>query len=145
MKWQSIKIVEFSGVEDDMPHTFNSTIFLPSSFWKMTYPFQKSLIRHELVHIFQRRFQEETEDFIYNTLHYRRWGPMSTFTNIRINPDTCYCSLYENIYDNTVVAPCFRSSNPSGVDDVANVYVHGRGGFENLKYEHPYEFMAYLL
>jgi hypothetical protein len=148
ISFNTISFCEFSGVEEDMPHTLGDTIFLPTVFWNQPLQIQVSTMHHELIHIYQRRFPEETDRYIQDKLKYRKWGLKNMFSNIRINPDTCQSELYQKIDSGNVYAPCFKSRIPSSVNDITVKCIVGDiDGAPQLsvEYEHPYEQMAYSI
>lgn len=145
--FHSVSFCEFSNIESNMPHTLGNIIFLPSSFWNHPVGSQVNTVRHELVHIFQRRYKEDTDKFIQEKLGYRIWGYKNMFNDIRINPDTCYAELYQHVDTGNVYAPCFVSDKPSSVRDIVVKCVVGKNisSIAPIEYEHPYEEMAYFV
>lgn len=146
IKWSDIRLIEFNGVENNLPHTIGSIIFIPVEFWKCNRNLQKRIIRHELVHIFQRKFPDDTNRFIEENFGYRYYAPRESYSTIRINPDTFHAGLYQNIRTGEVFAPMFKSSRPTSVEDVhVTCIVPNTGKIIPLENEHPYEMMAYTL
>lgn len=80
------KIVKFSGIENNYPHTHGDIIFLPPDFFDPSTD-ESSTFLHEKVHVLQRLYPKEFSDL------FKKWGfyPISKqqyHNNTRSNPDT---------------------------------------------------------
>jgi hypothetical protein len=109
------RVMTASNREENMPHTLGEYIILPSNFKDLTPQVQTSIVKHELVHIEQRKRKiNECIDIV-------SLQPLR-----RINPDTndCFTPGYLWVYS---------SEYPKNVNDVIKL----------SEYEHPFEEEAY--
>lgn len=121
-------------IENGYPFTLSDVIYLPIDIlYKDLYG--KDFIRlliHERIHIFQRFFPEIVNQYIYSKGYvlYRHVNRSTVDYLLRSNPDI---DNFIYLLDGITSGSYYKSSNPKGIDD----------SYCKLKYEHPYEHMAY--
>jgi hypothetical protein len=120
--------------ENGFPHTRQNIIFLPQDFLKRSKEEKLEVLRHEIIHIYQRLYPKETELFLNQHNFYKVGNFKDIFPNEyqlrRSNAD-----LDRNIWQDpsgNLMFPIFSTNAPNSLFDI-----------KNPKMEHPYEWMAY--
>lgn len=135
MPWKVCAIVG-EDYENGLPHTIEDTIMMPIDMVDQSTPRELCrLLKHEQVHIYQRRYPAEVRRFLRQH-GFRRWKRHTRRDGMRANPDTDGW-LYE------------RRGERFGFPYRARVRslqsVHRVPGRSHPRFEHPFEWMAYLI
>lgn len=130
IKW-NIGFVCNNTYEDGLPHTRGNVIIMPLKLFNNNNinSIVETLI-HEKVHIYQKRFPNETKQYL-NNHNFKKIKTIEVGDNIRANPD-----MDNNIYtDGNIIYKATYLPNANNITDV-------RLYNKSQKYEHPYESMA---
>lgn len=157
IKWKFAYMKDHK-VENGFPHTLGDIIILPASFFKNNEDKQLETIIHEKIHIYQRMYPLETNEYIINVLHFEIKNiPSEVRDKIRSNPDLNNVVYGRGSY---AFAQVFKDSPASLYDsypakiDIKTLNIETIVGLDVLplhiqKYvgqiEHPYEIMACYL
>lgn len=149
--WKLVKIN--SSFESGYPHTLADVIVLSDSFFTLPKDRQRSILLHEQVHVYQRKYP----DFIKKL--YDAWGfqqvskiPYWAYRNVRNNPDLQGYYTYKNkvllqLYDQN--ATSLAHSTPVLIDMTTETISSAVGDNDFPSYihqlEHPNELMASLV
>jgi hypothetical protein len=126
--------IDGSNYENGLPHTRNDVIILPQVTLD-NYPQQEltKLILHEKIHIYQKMYPSDIENYIQHNKYYKFKKRMEIIDS-RANPDLDEWT-YNDSTNKTFVA--IYNPNPTNISDV-QFYPDN-----NNSEEHPYEKMAY--
>lgn len=116
--------------EEGLPHTRHDIIFIDVSLIKL--PTLANTLLHEKVHIYQRMYPHEVEEWL-SKRNYMRVGKRSSRELTRANPDVDEW-IYMDKKTNTEMIALYNSKRPYGISDVTLL---------NAAFEHPFETMAY--
>jgi hypothetical protein len=132
IKW-NIGIIDGNFYEGGFPHTRSNVIIIPNNIIFKD-DLQKILI-HEKIHIYQKEYSKDVEIFL-NHYEFKKYNKHIKFDNIRANPD-----IDNNIYidKNNNFLLSLYNKNPKNIMDVT-YYPNN-----NPIYEHPFEYMAYII
>lgn len=124
--------IALSSCEEGLPHTRQDIIFLSPNVLKRSVPEIASILVHEKVHVYQRKFLQEFRDSLlangYSIIGERREYPLA-----RSNPDLD--NLIYSDKDGNIMISLYKSDTPSSINDVV-ASSHG---------EHPFEEIAYVI
>ena len=121
--------------EDGMPHTRGNTIFLSTEVDETPRNLTKLLI-HEKVHLYQRLYPQQCAAYLANH-GFVQWKLRQGVPRIRSNPDVDPWIYIESQSQKPLMA-LYASDKPRNLSDVVDA-------FNNIRYEHPYELMAYTI
>ncbi len=128
-----IGVIKDRKYEGGLPHTRGKNIIMMGNQTIRKYEdgFKKTMV-HELVHLYQKRYPEENEEYQREKGYYR-WRRKDVNDRIRANPDTD-----EFIYKNKKgeVMKTVYKENPKSMEDVVTYPK------DTQSYEHPNEAMA---
>ena len=130
IKW-NIGIVKNNEYEDGFPHTRANVIIIPINLLKKD-TFIKTMI-HEKIHLYQKLYPDDIDNYL-NKNGFTKFIPKTS--DIRANPDLDNW-IYKN-KDGEIMKKIYNQ-NPKSLSDVKTFPT------ENLKNEHPFEWMAYDL
>jgi hypothetical protein len=123
-----------SDYENGLPHTRSDVIILPQvAIDNYSYQELTKLILHEKIHIYQKMYPKDIENYIQHNKYYK-FKKRSEVIDSRANPDLNEW-IYNDSNNNTFVA--IYNSNPKSISDVT-FYSNN-----NKNEEHPFEKMAY--
>lgn len=124
------------------PHTMHDVIVVPPTFFSWDEERQVSVLVHEKVHLWQKRYPCRIRAFVQSVMGYRQVGSltmaMRRAMSVRANPDTDD-GLYAQHGSNAFCLMVYRGDAAELGD--ARLVTVGQGG--TSKYEHPFEEMAY--
>lgn len=130
-KFGSIRGSEY---ENGLPHTRGDVIILPQiALDNYNYSELTKLILHEKIHIYQKMYPRDVENYIQHN-HFYKFKKRSEFMDSRANPDLNEW-IYNDSSNKTFVA--VYNSNATNISDVT-FYPNN-----NNNEEHPFEKMAY--
>ena len=137
MGWK-VAAVTSDAYENGLPHTHQDVIFLPVDVVD-SYSTRDlcRLLKHEQTHIYQRKYPRDVRRFLHQ-YGFRRWKRHTRRENVRANPDTDGW-LYERRGERFA----FPYAPLGEVRSLHSVCRHR--GRSHPRYEHPFEWMAYLL
>ncbi len=130
IKW-IIGMVQNTEYEDGFPHTRDNVIIIPIHLLKND-TFMKTMI-HEKIHLYQKLYPDDIDIYL-NKNGFTRFIPKTP--DIRANPDLDNW-IYKN-KDGEIMKKVYNL-DPMSLSDVKTFPEN------NLKSEHPYEWMAYEL
>ena len=123
-----------TAYENGLPHTRSDVIILPQvALDNYSQHDLTKLILHEKIHIYQKMYPKEIENYIQHNNYYK-FKKRSEITDSRANPDLNEW-VYNDSNNNTFIA--IYNSNPKNISDVT-FYPNN-----NNNEEHPFEKMAY--
>lgn len=147
-----------SDVENGFPHTLGDIVVLTSSFFKSQPNKQLETIIHEKIHVYQRMYPLETNEYIINVLNFEIKNIAGAVRDkIRSNPDLNNITYGRGNY---AFAQVFKDSPMSLYDsypakiDIKTLQIEEVTGTDVLpeniqthvsQIEHPYEIMACYL
>lgn len=152
--WKFLKIK--SNIELGFPHTLEDTIILSEPFFRLGYEQQIITLLHEKIHVFQRQFPTETNEFIMNVMGFQIKKRHESFnTKMRNNPDLNSITYGKHDF---YTLQLYNTEDPKNISNSHPVKVHE----ETLKVsnitasdldlpefitqlEHPFEIMASYL
>lgn len=128
----TIGIIDDLKYEAGLPHTRNNIIIIPKHI--ITTPKLFTTLIHEKIHVYQKLYLKDIDNFL-NKYKFKKINYINR-KYIRANPD-----INDETYvdENNKVFICQYNPNPKNISDVT-VYP-----INEDKYEHPYEYMAYML
>jgi predicted metal-dependent hydrolase len=132
-KW-NIALTKSKSYENGYPHTRNDVIFLSTDTINRSYDELTSILIHEKIHIDQKLHKSKYDDIIHNVMKLKKINESRLKLNGRANPD-----IDDNIYvdeSNSITYIATYNNTCNNINDI-NVYNN------NVKYEHPYEEIAY--
>ena len=134
LKW-NIGYTEGRNYEGGLPHTRGDVIMLTNHVLDQNDEDLKGTLLHEKIHIYQKRYKEDTEKYIEEK-KYRKWKRREMNDKIRANPDTD-----DYIYMNSKGEICktVYNENPKDLEDTKT---YPKNSQES---EHPLENMAISL
>jgi len=152
--WKIIKVKK--NIENGYPHTLEDVIILSELFFTYSYEKQMLTLLHEKIHIFQRIYPIETQEFVMNVIKFQIKKKDVKFNDlIRHNPDIIDITYgMENFY----ILQLYNNDNPSDIGDskafkineetlevlsIVTSDLHLPNDITQL--EHPYEIMASYL
>lgn len=112
--------------ENGLPHTRSNVIFIQSRNINAT------TILHEMIHIYQRKYPLQTNEFIKKTFSCLPHTKIKAYPLIRANPDL---NIWCYVCDGVLWKYEYKNKFPRSINDV-KIETHP---------EHPFEEMAYLL
>ena len=119
--------------ENGLPHTRMDIIFLPQSILSQSSSAITQTLIHEKVHLHQRKYKERYQKRLLEN-NYQIVGKRIDNHRIRSNPDVNeYIYYHPNQF---VMVENYRTDTPNSIQDTENL------GFD-VKFEHPYEEIAY--
>ena len=124
-----------TAYEDGMPHTRSNTIFISTEIDETPKYLTKILI-HEKLHLYQRLYANKTVAYLTGK-GYIKWKLRQGVPRIRSNPDVNPWIYIEPNSEKPMMA-LYTSDKPKNISDTINA-------FNDVKYEHPYELMAYTI
>ena len=131
-----VGVIDGIEYENGFPHTRQDTIILSSNVIKNSSIYElRELLLHEKVHLYQKKYNFETESYISNAGFKKHQKISESEYNIRANPDINNY-IYKDKSDIPLMA-IFNSEKPNGIGDI---YYNHKG--HGQRYEHPYETMA---
>jgi hypothetical protein len=126
--------IDGSNYENGLPHTRSDVIVLPQvALDNYSYQDLTKLILHEKIHIYQKMYPNDIENYIQHKNYYK-FKKRSEIIDSRANPDLNEWA-YNDSNNKTFVA--IYNSNPISISDV-KFYPNN-----NDNEEHPFEKMAY--
>uniref|UniRef100_A0A6C0KI17 SprT-like domain-containing protein n=1 Tax=viral metagenome TaxID=1070528 RepID=A0A6C0KI17_9ZZZZ len=129
IQWK-IGCIDGHEYEDGMPHTIRDTIILYRDIIdKYTVEELTKTLIHENVHLYQKRFPEQTRLYL-KLLNFSVHKKIDETDNVRANPD-----IDDYIYkDNTIIYMAeYKTTTPSFIEDTKK---------QDESTEHPFEKMA---
>ncbi len=128
----NIGLITGKEYEEGFPHTRNLIIIIPESILLNKNQLLRVLI-HEKIHIYQKFYKNDIEKYLIKN-NFKKYKKKILFNNVRANPD-----IDEYIYKNNKdeMLRSIYKNNPKSILDVEIIPIN------NIKYEHPYEYMAY--
>lgn len=141
--WKFIKLN--TNIEGGYPHTLGDVIILSDNFFKFNNKIKNEILIHEKIHIFQRLYPIETNEFI-KKMGFNVICNIDKFPLRRNNPDiNGFC--YEK--NNKIYIQLYNNKTPYGLQD-SNTYLLSINNneieiidkYNEIQYEHPYELMA---
>ena len=123
--------------EEGMPHTKSDVIYLSDFVLKLPY---KEIVRtliHEKIHVYQRHYPNEMNQWIYHN-NYTRYRRQSDIPNARSNPDVDGWTYIDENGHETVTL--YTSNTPDSILDAKYP-----GYNDHPSSEHPYEKLAYTI
>ena len=130
MRWK-IGCMSGERYEGGHPHTVKGTIILFKNIMKDDKDNILKVLIHEKVHIYQRRYKKDIEEYLKNNNFIPLYNRKNS--NARANPDVDGFTYY-NVNSSRKYESNYRTSKPTSFDDITN-----------KRYEHPYEEMAYRI
>ena len=132
-KWNNLRLnIAFSYYEEEYPHTRGDTIILNTRTMSRTDADLINTIIHEKVHIYQKTYPQETEDYL-RSIGFTKMVPISKYPLGRLNPDTDRM-VYKDSTGRIYIGE-YNSAQPSGLWDINT----------SAEAEHPWEIMAYKI
>ena len=133
IKWK-IGFICNNDYEQGLPHTRGDLIIMPiDSIYNKTINTLSETLIHEKVHVYQKLFPKETENYLKMN-NFKKIKKREDTDNIRANPD-----MDDNIYtDGNII---YKASYLPDAANITDVRLYN----EDQKYEHPYENMAIIL
>jgi hypothetical protein len=122
-----------NSYENGFPHTRKNVIFLSTGCLSQTINEFLRILIHEKMHVYQRFYGPQVDAQLKNLGFIAHNGALR---NVRANPD-----LNKIIYshkDYGLMATVYNSDRPANLSDVTTLAT-----INDVKYEHPYELMAY--
>lgn len=130
IKWK-IGCLKGNRYEEGFPHTVKDTIILFNHILKLSYKNLVRLLIHEKVHVYQRKYKRDIEEYLYTNGFVHIYDRTDN-NKIRANPDiddrVFYCTKTRKRYEME-----YRTMNPKSIDDTKS------------RNEHPFEEMAYKI
>jgi hypothetical protein len=145
------------NIESGYPHTLEDVIIINNNFFTLNQEQQKILLLHEKLHIYQRKFPIETEEFVMNTLEFKIKNRNKDLNiMVRNNPDLNDLTYGKDDYYTLQV---YNSFNPKSLADSKVIKVNEKNNEisdltqndlkldinDKTQIEHPYEIMASYL
>ena len=119
--------------ENGLPHTRMDIIFLPHSLLKQSMDSIVQTLIHEKVHLHQRIYKERYHKMLISK-NYQVVGKRHHQYRIRANPDVNDYIYYHP--NNFIMVENYRTLTPKNIQDTEKLGL-------DVKYEHPYEEIAY--
>lgn len=119
-----------SRCEDDLPHTREDIVFIPPSLLRQNTPSIVSVLVHEKVHIYQRKYINDFQKRLINN-GYSIIDERNKYAFARSNPD-----LDRFVYsdkDGRLMISMYKNETPTSITDIIDSNAH----------EHPFEQIAY--
>lgn len=151
LPWKLVKIS--SSLENGYPHTLADVIVLSDAFFTLPKDRQTSILLHEQVHVYQRKYPQRVEK-LYDEWGFRKVSkiPFWAYHNVRNNPDLQGYYTYKNklllqLYDKN--ASNLAHSMPVMIDMSTELIESAAAHSDFPSYvhqlEHPNELMASLV
>ena len=152
--WKYLKVK--TDIEMGFPHTLEDTIVLTEPFFNLNYEQRIITLLHEKLHVFQRKFPTETNEFVLNVMGFQIKKKSEKFNNkTRNNPDINNITYGKHDFYTLQV---YNSGNPIRLSNSRPVKVNQEslevsnvtpGDLELPEFitqlEHPFEIMASYL
>lgn len=131
LPWK-IAITQGKRYESGYPHTRKDVIFLDKT--TISNPEFVATLLHEKVHVYQRTYPNELQDWL-TANGYKRTVKRSSIPLARANPDLDEWIYIDPATKKEMVA-LYNSPQPQSISDIK---------LSNYAFEHPYELMAYQI
>ena len=132
----NIGFIKGNEYEYELPHTRNNIIILPINL--LSNFFNNRLINiliHEKIHVYQKMYPDDINKYLEKN-GYIKYKNRNEFTNLRANPDL---DNYIYMNSNKQIMKAEYIENPKTINDVIIEPIN------DYKYEHPLEYMAYII